>query len=462
MADNLDLDQYQIIGEPKGGKKTTPVTSGVNLNNYGRPGQDLKNIGRAAGEAVYNASPAVKTLVDRRDAYFNREKNAIKPGVASAAPGTTSVVPSLDEQKKLTHSAPGTVPIYSGTATDAPVKTEVPPAAGGAKSLPVPANYFDQLKAKGYDLANPEVRGGVAAMRMKAGNSLTNEDMTSLYGGTNVPAVAGAAGPGTPSGAGDVVATDTGRGASGLDTQGIDIAGILEKFMGPQAKTSGMNMSALPGGHGLFSALLGIASVIGNQRRAQQLETQRYHRGIEMTKLVSDVMEKNRGYGLNLRKLEMEEPLNKAQTEYAKAHAGLAESQSKAQLSRSEQLQASSHTAAAASASRTADAMVRDNPGADWRDAYDVAYNAEMRVNDSGARNKTKYDKFVTDAKKAKMTDDDIYNSLAKAGWSDEQIQTAGGATPKKGTTATAEDIAFTAKKYNISEAEVKKRLGIK
>ena len=122
---------------------------------------------------------------------------------------------------------------------------------------------------------------------------------------------------------------------------------------------------------GFWGSLLGIAQAIGARRNAYNMQQQRFHQGIEITRLVNDIMSKDREYRMN-------KPYVESQTEYNKAHAGLATAQGEAALSKGDQLQAAREQHAREVASRSADAAARD--GGDWNDAYDRAYNKMLSI----------------------------------------------------------------------------------
>jgi hypothetical protein len=116
----------------------------------------------------------------------------------------------------------------------------------------------------------------------------------------------------------------------GLDTGGVDVDKIIQafsQFSGAGAgagATPGTGLQTPAGGGGLFGALLNIASAIGNARAARQQQTQRFHQGIEMSKIVSDAMEKNAELGLKRQETGAYTGLAGAQTEALKEKPGQA------------------------------------------------------------------------------------------------------------------------------------------
>ena len=196
MADNnLDLDQYQIIGEPKGGgayKKDPPAVSGIDTTGHvvgakqDYLGQDIATIAKKGGEALYNTFPPVKAIVDRRDAYFDKERSALKPVGASPVSGLPAAggvpgsnIPYLDEKSILTQSA-------TRAGTDArPI--DVPAKVASAASSNLPAVRTGDNVPVGYSGVRPLLTPQDAERKMRSGKSLTNADLSSIYGGGGAP-----------------------------------------------------------------------------------------------------------------------------------------------------------------------------------------------------------------------------------------------------------------------------------
>jgi hypothetical protein len=385
--DDLDLDQYQIIGEPKGGgkKKEAPVVSGIKLKDTAPsyPGYDLQEW---RGDLPDNKT----TVTD-----FVRQ-NIIPKGVQ--LPDKPVPAASLVDQGHLPMHPTKISSTFDTRPIDVPAKV----------AANLPATRTDNLPAVRDTGVRPLMTPRDAEAKVRAGGDITNADLSAIYGG----------------GGRSAEATPLSMGG------GTDIAAMLKEYLGPThggGAAAGINPLSIPTQGGLFNALFGLASVMGAARSAKQEEAKRFHRGTEMIKLVSDIMEKNRGYGLNLRKQEAEEPYLKAQTAYATEHAGLAKTQAANVLTKTEQLGSLNREKVHAEAVRSADAALARDPNIDWREAYDRAYNAGMRIDDSGERNKTLYSRHLAEAKKAKMSDEDIYSSFVKSRWSDEMIRNAGG-----------------------------------
>lgn len=240
-----------------------------------------------------------------RNLFPEREGLIVKPGAGSSLDGSQrGLVRSANasEQPLVTKSPTASVPLDIETvrANRGLIKSSGP---GTTSSLEPDAVLSPEEIARGsYENMADAARRGLPV-------TFTNRDLA-----------------GSPWGPGEASA------GGGLNTGDIDIERIVSSVMGDlkPSGTGGLAMPTFSSGSGLFSSLLTIASAIGNAKAARQQEAQRWHRGIEMSQLVSDILEKNRGYGLNLRKQRADETYQGVRGDYERAHAGLARKQTEA------------------------------------------------------------------------------------------------------------------------------------
>lgn len=131
----------------------------------------------------------------------------------------------------------------------------------------------------------------------------------------------------------------TPSGKAGLDTGGVDIESIMSKFAGGSGTPTGTGLPVPISGSNVFSALLSMAAAIGAARTARADEATRWHRGIDMTKLVTEAQDKTREYGIRA-------PYYKAMGEHATAGAELARKQGAAMEEKPEAVMRKEHAAA--------------------------------------------------------------------------------------------------------------------
>ena len=328
-------------------------------------------------------------------------------GQVIGAPRATGLpargLPTPEEQALLTHStstSEGPFPVV-------PIKTKAA-AAPQVPAIVAPKPYGLQTPEELYQTRVGATRfaGEEGAPGTKAPVVFTNSDL------------AGSPWKGSPSGKG------------GLDTGGVDIDAIMSKFAGGGGTATGTGLP-MPTGGGLFSALLSIATALGNARTARADEATRWHRGVDMAKLATDALEKTREYG-------MKAPYYGALGEHAMAGADLARKQGSALEVKPEAVMRKEH----ASAVERAYEVERKNnvePDEARRNAWAMADEQFPDLPSVKARRGNGRDiaplrewfKTGLGTEGKKLSDQDAYATARKSGWSDQEITAAGGKVVK-------------------------------